>query len=61
VEIRGVDGHLIWVGDPGVGELVAAWSEGSAECESYRLHLRLPGRTEQETERERRRIAASLS
>ncbi|HEY7874741.1 MAG TPA: hypothetical protein VIG64_06425 [Actinomycetota bacterium] len=39
VAARGQRGYLIWVGDPGVGQLVIVWQENQEPCESYALSL----------------------
>ena len=61
VSVRGQLGHLIWVGDPGVGGLSIVWTEPSAEpCAWYSLTLLSQGMSEGQAETEIRRIAASL-
>jgi hypothetical protein len=60
VPVRGTEGALTWIGDPGVGELSLTWSEDGAPCGSYRLHLLAGSLTERQAEAELLRIAESL-
>ncbi|MEX2457707.1 MAG: hypothetical protein WD770_01825 [Actinomycetota bacterium] len=59
--VRGIQGQVIWIGDPGVGQIRLAWTEARRACDFYELHLLLPGASEEETEEALRRIARSLS
>jgi len=59
-EVRGTTGYLVWVGDPGVGELALTWFEGSGPCQSYSLHFRDPGLSQADAEATIERIARSL-
>ena len=60
VPVRGTEGHLVWVGDPGVGQLSLQWSEGDEVCDNYGLYLTMPGASQRKTEAEMARIARSL-
>ena len=60
VPVRGTEGHLIWIGDPGVGELALPWSEGDEPCDHYVLYLLDQSLNEREAEREMGRISRSL-
>lgn len=35
VRVRGTTGHLVWVGDPGVGELALEWRDRPGPCGAY--------------------------
>lgn len=61
VKVGGTKGWLVWVGDPGVGELMLAWTEGSGICSGYSLHLETVGLTESDAEREIRRVGDGLT
>jgi hypothetical protein len=39
INIRGSTAYLIWVGDPGVGELALTWSEGTQPCDTYSIYV----------------------
>jgi hypothetical protein len=39
VEVRGRTAQLMWIGDPGVGELQLVWSEGNGPCDTYAVGL----------------------
>jgi hypothetical protein len=43
VDVRGETGHLVWVGDPGVGEVTIVWREHSGPCGTYRVSLLTAG------------------
>ena len=58
--VRGVEGHVAWVGDPGVGELSLLWSEGETPCDAYGLHLFDRSLKKRRAEYEIKRIARSL-
>jgi hypothetical protein len=58
--VRGEEGHLVWVGDPGVGELAVVWSDGEASCGWYTLGLSSAGFTRKQAEAAIRDVAASL-
>ena len=61
VSVRGHSGHLVWVGDPGVGELSVVWTEPSVgACSWYALTLLSRGMSEVQAETEIQRIAESL-
>lgn len=60
VSVRGHDGYLVWIGDPGVGQLALFWNEGGS-CTAYGLFLLLPGRTQRATEEEILKVARSLT
>ncbi len=59
VAVRGRKGQLVWIGDPGVGELSIRWREGLAECESFSLHLLLVA-DQADVEEEIGKVAGSL-
>lgn len=61
IPVRGVRGVIVWVGDPGVGDLSLLWSEDSTRCSDYSLHLSTKGMSEREAEGEIEKIAASLA
>lgn len=61
IPVRGVRGFIVWVGDPGVGDLSLLWSEDSTRCSDYSLHLSTKGMSEREAEREIEKVAGSLS
>jgi hypothetical protein len=60
-EVRGTTGYLVWVGDPGVGDLALTWFEGSGPCRSFSLHFRDPALSQRKAEAMIERIARSLS
>lgn len=60
VPVRGESGQLVWVGDPGVGELALVWSDNEASCGWYTLGLGSVGLTQRQAEVTIREIAASL-
>jgi hypothetical protein len=61
MSVRGQTGHLVWVGDPGVGELSIVWTEPSAgPCTWSHLTLMSQRMSEAQAEAEIQRIAASL-
>ena len=60
VPVHGRDGRLVWIGDPGVGELALYWSEGDEACDHYSLHLLDRSFSEREAEDELARVARSL-
>ena len=60
VPVRGTEGRLVWIGDPGTGQLALQWSEGDEPCDHYGLHLFLQKVSERETEREMAKISRSL-
>ncbi|HXF71859.1 MAG TPA: hypothetical protein VNO79_04515 [Actinomycetota bacterium] len=60
VTVHDQTGHLIWVGDPGVGELAIVWSEGSGECPWFALRMITTGLTQSAAEAQLRAVAASL-
>jgi hypothetical protein len=60
VNVQGEQGRMMWVGDPGVGEIALAWREHPGECGSFALHLLDQGLTEAQAEQELRLVAASL-
>jgi hypothetical protein len=60
-QVRGTTGHLVWVGDPGVGELALVWREAGSSCEWYTLSISGAGLSEVQAEQSIRTLAASLS
>jgi hypothetical protein len=58
--VRGQTGHIIWVGDPGVGALALAWAEGTGPCSWYSLSLSSAGMGEQEARATLGRLATSI-
>ena len=60
VPVRGTEGHLVWIGDPGVGQLSLQWLEGDEPCDNYGLYLLLPGASQRKAESEMARISRSL-
>lgn len=60
VRVRGSEGYLMWIGDPGVGELAILWAEGRDPCGSYSLHLLDRRMSEDTAESELRKVAKSL-
>ncbi|MGH2808722.1 MAG: hypothetical protein ACRDKT_15770 [Actinomycetota bacterium] len=58
--VRGEEAYLVWVGDPGVGELTIHWDEGDGPCESYVLHYRDQDSFKHQVEAEIIKIAESL-
>jgi hypothetical protein len=62
VQVRGPDGQLVWVGDPGVGEVTIVWQEEEAgSCSWYSIHLSSAGMTEEEARATILRVADSLA
>ena len=61
VRVRGVNGHLVWIGDPGIGELALTWKEGDQLCRWYTLSVSSVGLTQREAEVVVQEVAASLS
>jgi hypothetical protein len=60
VPVRGTEGRLVWIGDPGVGQLSLQWSEGEEICDNYGIYLTLPGASQRKAEAEMARISKSL-
>ena len=60
VPVRGTEGWLVWIGDPGTGELSLQWSEGDQPCDHYAIYLLLPSVSQREAEQEMARISRSL-
>ena len=60
VPVHGNEGLLVWVGDPGVGELSLHWSEGDEPCDNYGLSMVNRKLGERGAERELARVARSL-
>jgi hypothetical protein len=58
--VRGRVGHLVWVGDPGVGELALTWQEGDASCSWHSLRISGEGLGEDEAVSQLRQVASSL-
>jgi hypothetical protein len=58
--VRGQNGHLVWVGGPGVGELALVWSDNEVSCGWYTLGLSSRRLTRRQAEVTMREIAASL-
>jgi len=58
--VRGEVGYLVWVGDPGVGELDITWSEGAGPCNWYSLGMSRVGATQAEAESAISAVADSL-
>ena len=60
VPVRGTEGTLVWIGDPGTGELSLQWSEGDQPCDHYAIYLLLPSVSQRDAEKEMARISRSL-
>jgi hypothetical protein len=60
VRVRGVNARLVWIGDPGVGELALTWKEGDQVCRWYTLSISSAGLNQGEAEAAIRDIAASI-
>lgn len=60
VPVRGTEGRLVWIGDPGVGQLSLQWSEGEEVCDNYGLYLTMPAVSQRKAEAEMARISRSL-
>ncbi len=60
VPVRGNEGRLVWIGDPGVGELSLQWSEGDEPCDNYGLYLLDRTLNERQAENELAHVARSL-
>jgi hypothetical protein len=60
VPVRGTTGRVVWVGDPGVGEVMVTWTERPGACASFSLHLLAQNLGEQRAVEEVSKIAASL-
>lgn len=60
-EVRSQIGYIVWVGDPGVGELTLPWAEGSEPCQTYLLALLTHGFAEEQAEQEIKAVAGSLT
>ena len=60
IRVRGVNGRLGWIGDPGVGELALTWKEGDQLCRWYTLSISSAGLNQGEAEVAIRDIAASI-
>jgi len=60
VVVWGSTGHLLWVGDAGVGEVAIVWTQEPGPCGSFSLHLVDPSLSRGEAEAEIRLIADSL-
>ena len=58
--VRDTRGWLVWVGDPGGGELSLLWEETVEACGSYELHLLDQSLSESDAEKEIKAIAESL-
>jgi hypothetical protein len=58
--VRDTRGWLVWVGDPGVGELSLLWEETVDPCGAYELHLLDRSLSESDAEREIKAIAKGL-
>lgn len=58
--VRDTRGWLVWVGDPGVGELSLLWEETVDPCGAYELHLLDRSLSESDAEKEIKRIAEGL-
>jgi hypothetical protein len=61
VPVRGHDGHVIWIGDPGVGEVSLQWMEREDPCGSFALHMSSIGFSERGAVRKLARVARSLA
>jgi hypothetical protein len=61
VEVRGVQASLVWVGDPGVGELALVWTEGTGACTWRVLSLGTQGFSERQAEQALGQVANSLA
>jgi hypothetical protein len=61
VPVRGVTARLVWIGDPGVGELALTWREGDQACRWYSLTISSVGLTQREAEVAIHEVAASIS
>lgn len=60
VPVRDTEGALVWIGDPGTGELSLQWSEGDEPCEFYAIYMLIQSMPQREAEKEMSRIARSL-
>jgi hypothetical protein len=60
VRVRGVNGRLVWIGDPGVGELALTWKEGDQLCRWYTLSTSSVGLSQEAAEEVIRDVAASI-
>ena len=60
VKVRGHPAYLVWIGDPGVGQLALFWNE-DGPCEAYSLHLLYQGASQRATEREIMKIGRGLT
>lgn len=58
--VRGTEGYVVWIGDPGVGELSLRWSEGDQPCDHYALYVLDQSLNERQAENELARISRSL-
>jgi hypothetical protein len=61
VPVRGTTGRVVWVGDPGVGDVMVVWKELPGACGSFSLHLLAQNLSEQKAVEEISKIVASLS
>lgn len=60
VPVRGTEGRLVWIGDPGTGELSLQWSEGDEPCDFYAIYMLIQSIPQREAEKEMARISRSL-
>lgn len=60
VPVRGVSGYLVWIGDPGVGDVAIIWAEHDKPCGTFQLSTGTRGLSESEAERLIEEIAGSL-
>jgi hypothetical protein len=58
--VLGQPAHLVWIGDPGVGELALVWNESTGDCMWRTLSLSTAGLTQKQAESALLKIAASL-
>lgn len=61
LRVRGGFGHLVWIGDPGIGELALVWREGVEPCSWFSLSMSSVGLTETAAEREIRTLVRFFS
>ena len=60
VPVRGTQGRLVWIGDPGTGELSLQWSEGDEPCDHYAIYMLIQSISQRDAEKEMVRISRSL-
>jgi hypothetical protein len=58
--VRGQPARLVWIGDPGVGEVALTWREGSGSCRWHVLTLSSTGKSQKDAESALKEVAASV-